>query len=207
MLLFHEVISLIENSNGLNPIPTRTTSPFGLNISIDCFSAIFAPEHSITRPRLSLPHISWQRFTTSSLEAFTTSVAPNSFAMSNLTFASSSSPTTTILTAPIILAICTENNPRGPVPNTTTSCPGKNFDCWAIDLYALQIGSNTAASSYLRFSGISHIACLCIFKISPGIKQYFENPPPHLLLSKPRFTFSVQHRKSPCSQAGHTPHT
>ena len=118
------MISLIENSNGLNPIPTRTISAFGLVISIACFNAMLAPEHSITNPKLSLPQISVQRFTTSSLDPLTTCVAPTSKATGKRVSTSSSRPTITMFTAPINLAICTENNPSGPVPNTTTSCPG-----------------------------------------------------------------------------------
>ena len=73
--------------------------------------------------------------------------------------------------------------------------------------HELQIGSSTAASSYFTFSGISQIACLWILRISPGTLQYLENPPPHVLLSRPKFTLLSQQRKSPCSQAGQTPHT
>ena len=123
MLLFQEVISLIENSSGLKPIPTLTISAFGLVISRACFNAMFAPEHSITSPRLSLPQISVHLATTSSLEPFTQCVAPSSLATPNLTFVSSSRPTITMFTAPISFATCTENKPSGPVPNTTTSCP------------------------------------------------------------------------------------
>ena len=168
---------------------------------------MFAPEHSTTRPKLSLPQISVHLFTTSSLEPFTQCVAPSSFATGKRTGTSSSSPTITMLTEPIILATCTANNPSGPVPNTTTSCPGRRWLCCAIALYELQIGSSTAASSYFTFSGISQIACLWILRISPGTLQCLENPPPHVLLSRPKFTLLSQQRKSPCSQAGQTPHT
>ena len=129
MLLFQAVMSLIENSRGLKPIPTRTISAFGLVISIACLRAMLAPEHSITSPRLYLPQISVHLATTSSLEPFTQCVAPSSFATPNLTFTSSSRPTITMFTAPISFATCTEKSPRGPVPNTTTSCPGIRCDC------------------------------------------------------------------------------
>ena len=168
---------------------------------------MFAPEHSTTSPRLSLPQISVHLLTTSSFDPFTQCVAPSSLATGKRTGTSSSRPTITMLTAPISFAICTEKSPSGPVPNTTQSCPGRRWLCCATALYALQIGSSTAASSYLTFSGISQIACLWILRISPGILQYLANPPPHVLLSSPRFTFSSQQRKSPCSQAGQTPHT
>ena len=121
MLLFQDVTSLIENSSGLKPIPTLTISAFGLVISSACLRATLAPEHSITKPRLSLPQISVHLATTSSLEPLTQCVAPSSIATGNLTSTSSSRPTITIFTAPISFAICTENRPSGPVPNTTTS--------------------------------------------------------------------------------------
>lgn len=71
--------------------------------------------------QIVFPQISRQRATTSSVEPLTTAVAPSSLAIGKRTATSSSSPTITILTAPIMRAIWTEKRPNGPVPKTTTS--------------------------------------------------------------------------------------
>lgn len=111
---------LIEKLRGLKLILTRTTFLFGRSILMACFSAILALEHLITSFRLFLLQICWQHATTFLVELFTTAVALSFFATGKRTATFFCRLTTTIFTAFIICAICTENSPSGPVLMTTT---------------------------------------------------------------------------------------
>lgn len=111
---------------------TRTHFPFGRSISMACFSAILAPEYQSPVPDY-LCHKFAGSAPTSSVEPFTTAVAPfGSFATGKRTAIFLQTNDDDIY-RPHIRAICTENSPSRPVPMTNYILTRKNFDCCAMD--------------------------------------------------------------------------